>query len=99
MLRMALWAICVYGAMLAPALPERTYSYTAEWLPRQSKCQDSERAGSGASMIGKKPCARAMSQNLASVTPIEERSMSIARPASCILPPGGGLNAVFLPET
>jgi hypothetical protein len=45
----------------------------------------------GASMMGKNPRAFAMPQKSLRDTPIDDRSMSIALPASCMLPPAGGL--------
>ena len=50
-----------------------------------------ETLGSGVGMMGTKPRAPAISQNWARGTPMEARSMSMARPASWRLPPGGGL--------
>ena len=48
-------------------------------------------------MIGTTPQRLAISQNAANETLMRPRSTSKARPDSCMLLPGGGLKAFFLP--
>lgn len=53
---------------------------------------------SGLAMMGEMPSAPASAQKAASPGVLMRlRSRSKARPASCMLPPGGGLKAFFLP--